>query len=223
MFFTLFRKSVFSKLRSCVIRSNYKCLKLKSTKVMSNSECGANNSLVWVDCEMSGLNYDEDTIMEIALILTDSNLNEIDSLEPMAIKTDEYRLNTMNEWCRTHHGNSGLTKACLESNLTIEAADDILYEFLCKKNIDEGVLAGNSIAVDRIFLQKWCPKFCSRLHYRLMDVSTVKELIKRWYPSETPFRKQSAHRALDDIRASIDELKYYKSKYFVPSTLSSSK
>ncbi|RWS10475.1 hypothetical protein B4U79_12307 [Dinothrombium tinctorium] len=200
----------FNKVREVALIAKRELNESKARGTMAN-----NLHLVWVDCEMTGLNYDCDRIMEIAAIITNAHIEEIANIGPLVIKTDANVLRSMNDWCKEHHANSGLTKACLESNLSIEDADNRLYQFLSEYNISNAPLAGNSVSVDRIFLQKWCPKFSSLLHYRTVDVSTLKELVKRWYPNATAFEKRSTHRALDDIRESISELKFYKQKYFI--------
>lgn len=172
--------------------------------------------LVWVDCEMTGLEIEKDRLLEVAVILTDSDLNEVQSLGPLHIQTSQEVLDNMNDWCKKNHKKSGLTAACLKSDLTIEAVDDQLHDLLTKHGITRAGLAGNSVSYDRLFLQKWCPKFSSLLHYRNIDVSSFKEIVKRWYPDETAFPKKLVHRALDDIRESINEMKYYHEVYFRP-------
>ncbi|XP_074595444.1 oligoribonuclease, mitochondrial-like [Brevipalpus obovatus] len=120
----------------------------------------------------------------------------------------------MNDWCKKSHRKSGLWKACLESQMTIEDVDNQLSQILAEKCIQVAALAGNSVSFDRMFLKKYCPKFGSLLHYRMVDVSTIKELVRRWYPNEPNHSKKLNHRALDDIRESIDELRYYRARYF---------
>ena len=170
--------------------------------------------LVWIDCEMTGLQIERDTLMEIAVILTDSDLNELDTLGPLFIHTSQESLNTMNDWCKKNHKKTGLVDECLKSDLQIEQADQMLFDFLSKYKISRAGLAGNSVSYDRQFLAKFCPKFSSLLHYRNVDVSSFKEIFRRWYPNEKTFSKKLAHRALDDIRESIMEMKYYRQVYF---------
>ncbi|KAI1287292.1 Oligoribonuclease, mitochondrial [Halotydeus destructor] len=173
-----------------------------------------NSTLVWVDCEMSGLNINKDKLLEVAMILTDSDLNELETLGPLIINTDKSVLDGMDEWCTKTHTKTGLVQACLKSQLTVEDVDTQLYDMLQAHNVKYGVLAGNSVSYDRLFLDKFCPKFASLLHYRIIDVSTFKEVLRRWYPAEKMFSKRTTHRALDDIRESVDELKHYKDKFF---------
>ncbi|XP_015796002.1 uncharacterized protein LOC107372307 [Tetranychus urticae] len=179
--------------------------------------------IVWADCEMSGLDINKDYLLEIAIIITDSDLNELATLGPLVIKTDPHILSNMDDWCTRNHTKTGLYKACLESQLTIEQADQQLHDLLMSRNMKLAVLAGNSIAYDKLFLSKYCPKFSSLLHYRTIDVSSFKEVIKRWYPDEVNLKKRHLHRALDDIRDCITELRYYRSKFFKPSLTSDNK
>ncbi|XP_053209871.1 oligoribonuclease-like isoform X2 [Panonychus citri] len=172
------------------------------------------SDIVWADCEMSGLDIDKDQLLEVAVIITDSNLNEIATLGPLVIKTDPHVLSNMDEWCTRNHTKTGLYQACLESQLTVDQVDQQLYDLLASRNMKLAVLAGNSIAFDKLFLSKFCPKFSSLLHYRTIDVSSFKEVIKRWYPNEVNLKKRNLHRALDDIRDCITELRYYRKKFF---------
>ena len=170
--------------------------------------------LVWVDCEMTGLEIDKDRLLEVAVILTDSELNEVDTLGPLHIQTSQEVLDNMNEWCKKNHKKSGLTDACLNSSLSMEDVDQELFGLLKKHGIKRAGLAGNSVSYDRIFLAKWCPKFSSLLHYRNLDVSSFKEIVRRWYPDQQAFRKKLVHRALEDIRESVAEMKFYQKVYF---------
>lgn len=115
--------------------------------------------IVWVDCEMTGLEISSDQLLEIAVIITDGDLNEVDSLGPLHIKTEQSVLDSMNDWCKKHHKKSGLTASCLKSDLTIEAADESLFQLLNKHEIKRAALAGNSVSYDRLFLAKFCPRF----------------------------------------------------------------
>lgn len=170
--------------------------------------------LVWIDCEMTGLEIEKDTIMEIAVILTDSDLNEVETLGPLFIHTSQDKLNCMNDWCKKNHKKTGLSDKCLNSDLDIERADELLHQFLSKHEITRAALAGNSVSYDRQFLAKYCPKFSSLLHYRNLDVSSFKEIFRRWYPDQKAFSKKLIHRALDDIRESIAEMRFYRNTYF---------
>jgi len=193
---------------------NYQQQKFKS-KSMARIQ---SERLILVDCEMTGLNIKKDVIMEIAVIVTEGDtLEEVCRSDSLIIKTDKDLLDSMDEWCTQHHGDSGLTQSCLDSQLTMEDAE---YEVLSllEKHTQPGKcpLAGNSVGEDRKFLLKCMPALAAHLHYRTVDVTSVKELCKRWNPrvySSMP-EKKLAHRALDDIEESIAELKYYKNTFF---------
>ncbi|KAH9400475.1 Oligoribonuclease, mitochondrial [Tyrophagus putrescentiae] len=160
------------------------------------------DKLVWVDCEMTGLDVNKDRLLEL------------DSIDSLYIGTSKQVLDAMPEWHQEHFTANGLIEKCLNSKLTLEQVDTKLSDFMVKNNIKTGILAGNSIAFDREFLKKNCPKFMTHLHYRMVDVSAVKVLVSSWYKDTTYFNKQTEHRALSDIKQSIDELKYYRENYF---------
>jgi len=174
--------------------------------------------LIWVDCEMTGLDLQKDTIMEIAVVVTEgTNLQEVCRSESLIIRTDKGDLDLMDEWCTQHHGHSGLTQACLDSQVSMESAESTVLELL-EKYTPKGKcpLAGNSVGEDRKFLLKCMPRLAEHLHYRTVDVSTIKELCSRWNPdlkARAP-KKKETHRALDDILESIQELKFYKENFF---------
>lgn len=173
--------------------------------------------LVWVDLEMTGLDVQKETIMEAAVLITDSELNMVAEGPNIILKVDNDLLDNMNDWCKDHHGKSGLTDKCRSSKITLSAGEDQLLQFIAQ-HTEKGKapLAGNSVHADKRFLDKYMPKLMKHLHYRIVDVSTVKELCRRWYPEDftgAPSKKLS-HRALDDIRESIEELKYYRSTIF---------
>ncbi|XP_040181407.1 oligoribonuclease, mitochondrial [Rana temporaria] len=173
--------------------------------------------LVWVDLEMTGLDIKNDQIIEMACIITDSELNILAEGPNLIIKQPDELLDGMSEWCIEHHGKSGLTQAVRDSKISLPQAE---YEFLSfiRQHTPPGVcpLAGNSVHVDKVFLNKYMPQFMRHLHYRIVDVSTVKELCRRWYPVdyERAFKKASSHRALDDIIESIKELQFYRANIF---------
>jgi len=175
--------------------------------------------IVWVDMEMTGLDLAKEQIMEIAVIVTDANLNTIASLSSsIIIKVEDGILDTMNDWCREHHGASGLTAACKASKISLAEAEQTCLN-LVKSVVPKArvaPLAGNSIHMDRMFLQKYMPEFLNYLHYRIIDVSSIKELARRWYPKEfaTVPAKKGAHTALSDILESIEELRYYRQAIF---------
>ncbi|KAL0955785.1 hypothetical protein HGRIS_001999 [Hohenbuehelia grisea] len=175
--------------------------------------------LVWIDCEMTGLVPRKDKLLEIAVIITNGNLETVDEGIQYVIKTDKAALDGMDEWCTRQHGSSGLTQACLDSPHTLEFVSNEVLQYI-KKWIPRqriGVLAGNSVHADRSFLVEEMPGVTDWLHYRLVDVSSIKELVRRWYPGlSMPKQAESNHRALDDIRGSIRELQWYRENVFVP-------
>ena len=136
------------------------------------------SNIVWVDCEMTGLNPQTDKLLEIAVVLTDSSLEILSSIGPFVIKTPPEILNNMNDWCKKNHKKSGLIDACLVSQLTVDDVDKQIFNFLNSQSIKLAPLAGNSVSYDRQFLEKYCPKFSSCLHYRTIDVSSFKEMIR---------------------------------------------
>lgn len=179
--------------------------------------------LVWVDCEMTGLDIAHDRIIEIAVIITDGRLQPVDEGINHIIQTPKEVLDAMGEWCSIQHSKSGLTQACLHSKETRAEVSEKVEEYIKKWTPEPGVglLAGSSVHADKMFLIKDMPNVMKHLSYRIMDVSTVKELCRRWYPSisnkELRSRsKEASHRALDDIQASIRELKFYRDNIFVP-------
>ncbi|KAI8367598.1 ribonuclease H-like domain-containing protein [Radiomyces spectabilis] len=176
-----------------------------------------NNPLVWIDCEMTGLDIEKDHLIEIAVLITDGDLNIQAEGPELIIHQSKETMDAMNDWCKEHHGASGLTDAVLKSTVTVEDAEKQVLAFL-KEHIpaSQAPLAGNSVHADKRFLEKEMPDLVRYLHYRIVDVSTIKELTKRWYPDvASGLVKKGAHRALDDIKESIDELKYYRQHVFV--------
>jgi len=172
--------------------------------------------LVWMDLEMTGLDPDHHTIMEIGTIITDSNLKILAEGPAIAVHQPESVLKTMDSWCIEHHGKSGLTEKCRTSRISLAEAEKRTLRFL-KRHLkpDESPLCGNSIGQDRRFLVKYMPKLEAFFHYRNVDVSSIKELVHRWYPrSRYAPEKKKAHQVLDDIRESIEELKYYRREIF---------
>lgn len=169
---------------------------------------------------MTGLNHKTDKIIEIAVLITDGNLDLVDEGLEYVIRTDKAALDRMDEWCTNQHGKSGLTAACLNSPHSPEFVAKEVLAYI-KKWIPEqriGVLAGNSVHVDKLFLAEQMPEVVDWLHYRIVDVSSIKELCRRWYPKIAPPKAASneiAHRALDDIRSSIRELKWYRENIFI--------
>jgi oligoribonuclease len=171
--------------------------------------------MVWIDLEMTGLNLDTESIIEIATIITDGELNITARGPNLAIKVSESLLENMDEWNTTHHTASGLVDRIRNEGVELEEAIKQTCDFL-KENIEPGTapLCGNSIHTDRTFLAKEMPEVLELLHYRIVDVSTIKELANRWYPTSPRYNKKEAHRALDDIIESIEELRHYRDTLF---------
>lgn len=168
--------------------------------------------LIWLDLEMTGLDCDRDQILEIGTVITDHELNEIAVGPAIAIKTDAAKLDAMDAWNRSHHGNSGLIKRALSSTVTLAQAEALTLEFIglhVPANVSP--MCGNSICQDRRFLARQMPELERYFHYRNLDVSTLKELARRWAPQVLAgVRKKGAHLAIDDIRDSIAELRHYR-------------
>jgi len=180
--------------------------------------------LVWIDCEMTGLDPSKDRIIEIAVLITNGNLDIVDSGIEYVIQTDKTFLNGMDSWCTEQHGRSGLTQACLDSPHTPDFVADKVLEYIKKwvPSQQTGVLAGNSVHADRMFLAAQMPAVIDWLHYRIVDVSSIKELSRRWYAQQgiPPPPAKKSHRALDDIIGSIEELQWYRQNIFVtPSSI----
>jgi oligoribonuclease len=172
--------------------------------------------LVWADLEMSGLDPDTNTILEIATIVTDNDLHVVAEGPVVAIHQPRSVLDAMDAWNREHHGASGLVARVEASRQSMADAERSTLAFVqrfCGERASP--LCGNSIHQDRRFLARYMPQLDAYLHYRNIDVSTVKELVRRWYPDgPQPPEKQHAHRALDDIRESIEELRFYRAHVF---------
>ncbi len=176
--------------------------------------------LVWMDLEMSGLDPEHCHILEIATLITDANLEIIAEGPELIIHQPDPVLDAMDEWCTQHHGDSGLTAAVRASKVSLAEAQEKTLNFIAEHCLDgASPLCGNSIGQDRRFLVAYMPRVENWLHYRSVDVSTIKELVRRWYPEFSPLPKATSHRALDDIRESIAELRNYREKVFVPSRL----
>jgi oligoribonuclease len=179
-----------------------------------------NDLLVWVDCEMTGLDLGRDVLIEVAALVTDPELNILGDGVDVVIHAEESILGAMVEIVREMHDKSGLTDATRASTVTVTQAEDMVMEYVTSlvKEPRTAPLCGNSIATDRGFLAREMPRFDAYLHYRMIDVSSIKELCRRWFP-RTYFgqpAKGLAHRALADIRESIRELEYYRRTIFVP-------
>lgn len=177
------------------------------------------STIVWMDMEMSGLEPETERILEVAVLITDGELGVVAEGPNLVLHQSDEVLEAMDEWNTTHHGQSGLTKRVRESSIDEAQASAQLLAFLeehTKKN--NAPLAGNSIHQDRRFVALYLPEVEDWLHYRNIDVSTVKELAQRWYPKQYAGRptKKGNHRAMDDLRESIEELKYYRDALFLP-------
>ncbi len=177
-------------------------------------------NLIWIDLEMTGLEPEHDVIIEIATVVTDAELAEAVEGPALAVHQDDATLAAMDDWNTSHHGDSGLTERVRASRLSARDAELRTLEFL-RNYVPAGVspMCGNSICQDRRFLYKYMPELAEFFHYRNLDVSTLKELARRWAPSLPEFRKQGRHLALDDIRDSIGELAHYRAHFLkLPAT-----
>ncbi|MEV1129383.1 oligoribonuclease [Agromyces sp. NPDC049794] len=178
----------------------------------------SSDRLVWIDCEMTGLDLEVDELVEIAVVITDYDLNPVDPGLSIVIKPDASALESMGEFVRAMHTESGLIEE-IPNGVSVAEAEYEVLEYVLKHVPDEqrAPLAGNSIGTDRAFLAKFMPRLDGHLHYRNVDVSSIKELAKRWYPRayfNSP-AKNGGHRALADILESIRELQYYRRAVFV--------
>jgi len=174
------------------------------------------DNLIWIDLEMTGLVPETDVIIEIATLVTDSQLNVLAEGPVIAVHQSDATLSGMDEWNTKQHGKSGLTQRVRESTVSTADAERLTLEFLAKyvpKN--KSPICGNSICQDRRFLARHMPKLEAYFHYRNLDVSTIKELTRRWAPEVSKlYTKDSKHLAMDDIKDSIDELKFYRKQVF---------
>jgi oligoribonuclease len=176
--------------------------------------------LVWIDCEMTGLDLGKDALIEVAALVTDSDLNVLGDGVDLVIHADEETLAGMPDVVREMHARSGLTEEVRRSAVTLAEAEDRILEYVTSfvREPKTAPLCGNSIATDRGFLARDMPRLDTYLHYRMIDVSSIKELCRRWYP-RVYFGQPSkglSHRALADIQESIRELEYYRRAIFVP-------
>ncbi|MDD7805763.1 MAG: oligoribonuclease [Endozoicomonas sp. (ex Botrylloides leachii)] len=173
------------------------------------------DNLIWIDLEMTGLEPSVDRILEMATIVTDGHLNEIAQGPVLAIHQSDEVLASMNDWCMKTHHNTGLTERVRHSTVTEQQAQQQTLAFI-RQYVDEGVspMCGNSISQDRRFLHCYMPELHDFFHYRNIDISTIKELARRWQPELLKgFTKKGTHLALDDITESIMELRFYREHF----------
>jgi len=178
-----------------------------------------NDRLVWIDCEMTGLDLSADALIEVAALVTDYDLNVIGDGVDIVIKPPAEALTQMSDFVRTMHTTSGLLPE-LDHGVTMREAEEMVLAYVREHCGDESrpPLAGNTVGTDRMFLARDMPELEGFLHYRNVDVSTIKELSRRWFPRayfQSP-QKKGNHRALADIQESIEELRYYREAVFVP-------
>lgn len=180
----------------------------------------AHPPLIWLDMEMTGLDPDTEHVLEIATLITNAELEIIAEGPDIVVHQSDEILDAMGDWCREHHGASGLTEACRSSTVSVTEAERQTLAFV-EAHCEPGrsPLCGNTIGQDRRFLVRHMPTLDAFLHYRSVDVSTIKELCERWYPALPGVLKSEAHRALDDIRESLAELRYYREHIFVKGQL----
>ena len=176
-------------------------------------------NLIWIDCEMTGLSLEKDVLVEIAVLVTDSQLNLIGDGVDVVIKASAAQLAGMNEFVTQMHTTSGLITE-IPNGVSVSEAEDLIIKYLESANTLAGKspLAGNSVGMDRNFIARDMHSLNDYLHYRTVDVSSIKELARRWYPKvyfNAP-KKTGNHRALGDIKDSIEELRYYRNSIFIP-------
>jgi len=175
-----------------------------------------NTNLIWIDLEMTGLDVDKCVIIEIATVITNQDLEIIAEGPDLIINRTQSQLDIMDEWNRQHHGDSGLTQAVIESTISHQQAEQQTLAFIKQYvNPQASPLCGNTVYTDKHFLDHHMPSINNYLHYRSIDVSSIKTLYQRWRPEASMFEKAEKHRALDDIKESIQELKFYRDHGFI--------
>ncbi|XP_014476949.1 PREDICTED: probable oligoribonuclease isoform X2 [Dinoponera quadriceps] len=190
---------------------------MTSSALVTANDYGDDKYMVWLDMEMTGLDVENSHILEIACLITDEKLTSADDYLSIIIHQPNEVLENMTDWCKVQHKKTGLIAACQSSNITLKEAEVMTLKYL-KNNIPSKVcpLAGNSVHIDRMFLRKYMPLVDDYLHYRIIDVSTIRELARRWHPSvyRAAPKKNYSHRAVHDVKDSINELYYYKEHCF---------
>ena len=193
-------------------------LSMSSPQAPSAPLAKSDQNLIWLDCEMSGLDPEKERLLEIAVVVTGPNLTPRIEGPVIVIHQSDVLLNGMDAWNKGTHGKSGLIDKVKTSSVDESQAEEVLIAFL-KKYVSKGVtpMCGNTISQDRRFLVKYMPKFEAWFHYRNIDVSTLKELSKRWKPEVyASFKKRQKHTALADVHESIDELEHYRTHFLKP-------
>ncbi|CAB3398144.1 unnamed protein product [Caenorhabditis bovis] len=181
-----------------------------------NATDDVNQRIIWIDCEMTGLDFMKQTLCEIAIIVTDSDLKTVAMGPDIVIHQPKEVLDKMEEWPRKTFLENGLMSKIVNSSISLEQAEEKVLEFLKLHTLPgKCPIAGNSIHMDRCFIRKYMPKLDEYAHYRCIDVSSIKGLVQRWYPDYQHISKKNTHRALDDILESIAELKNYRENIFV--------
>lgn len=185
---------------------------------MATTPNGVSDRIIWIDCEMTGLDLDNDALVEIAAVVTDGELNVLGEGVEAVIKPPAAALEQMGDFVRNMHTESGLINR-LDGGVSLDQAEQIVIDYI-KAHVpvpSKAPLAGNSVATDKMFLERDMKDLVQHMHYRIVDVSSIKELARRWYPRiyyASP-SKNGGHRALADILESIDELRYYRAAMFV--------
>ena len=173
------------------------------------------NNLVWIDLEMTGLHPEVDTIIEAACLITNTDLEIVAEGPDLVIQANPAVFESMDTWNKNQHTKSGLWEKVLASTITVEEAEERLLTFIKANARSRPYLAGNSIWQDRRFIRKYMPRLDEYLHYRMLDVSSIKIVVDYWRP-KVVHQKRDSHRALDDVKESIEELKLYKDHIFLP-------
>ncbi len=168
--------------------------------------------ILWIDMEMTGLDPEKDTILELAAIVTDSDLQILEEMPEIVVQHSANEFDIMDRWCQKQHSKSGLWKKALDSVISTEEAEKTLIKFAKQffNKKDKAIIAGNSIWQDRRFIINHMPRLEEYLHYRMIDVSSLKLLCRNWYPKLHGPKKKENHRAMDDIKESIEELNFYR-------------